>query len=243
MSTIPSCIQQPLPTRGILATHLICRKCQYKYPLHLDIFDSIPLSLPPNSLVSSISLENCLSNFVSIELIEDFMCESCKCRSTFDKKMDFLKLPKLLCLHLQRLLWSTNDSLVKRVDHVFFPELLNMDPYVYVKRNDKPEQSLHVGPVNNKLTTNINQNYTGDTILQNSTNLIQNFRYKFILNSVIVHLGGSSSGHFICYRKQYNPVSRKVKWYYTSDLIIREVPRSEVFSCSAYMLFYERVSV
>ena len=245
-----------LPTRGILANHLICRHCGYKYPLHLDIFDSISLSLP-ESLLGPLSLEKCLVKFVSRELINDFMCEACLQKSTFDKKVEFIKLPKLLCFHIQRLVWLTGDKALKRFDYVEFPEYLVMDPYTYKCQSDSQNVRGLVGGrsffsvsgedlslpnmkiVNPQSPNQIDFSSDESPLLKITKPKL--VRYKYSLNSVIVHLGNSSSGHFICYRRQYCGLSNKFKWYRTSDLMIKEVNRVEVFACSAYMLFYERI--
>lgn len=70
-------------------------------------------------------------------------------------------------------------------------------------------------------------------------------RYQYLLSSVIVHLGNSASGHFICYRRKSTstPSNTSSKWYLTSDSAVREVSEKEVLSASAYMLFYERASL
>ena len=264
-------LNNTLPTRGILANHLICRHCGYKYPLHLDVFDSITLSLPANPFGSSIVLERCLEKFVSSELIDDFMCEACSTRSSFDKKIEFIKLPKLLCFHLQRLVWMPGGGqMLKRPDHVKFPEYLEMDPftYQYQARGDDglssssssssfdTQQACLVGgkmAANDidtiKLQGDDPSGGGEETLPSSKPKLV---RYKYALSSVIVHLGNSSSGHFICYRRRPTPhhhrdqpcnrsSSSRSKWYCASDLSVHETSASKVFASSAYMLFYERV--
>ena len=308
----PQHLNNSLPTRGILANHLICRRCAYKYPLHLDVFDSITLSLPPisssqtsSSSCSSIPLESCLSKFVRSELIDDFHCEACHTRATFDKKVEFIKLPKLLCFHVQRLVWLSGERPLKRFDHLRFPERLQMDPFTYkyaTRRAETMELGGNFGLQSNpSLGSTISLaglvggkdffsnggdagggggggavHNSGDhqlaSPLKSSSSPSSSSsapakltsqplppRYQYLLSSVIVHLGNSSSGHFICYRRksssalsppshQSSPSSSSSissasssKWYLTSDISVREVSEKEVFSASAYMLFYERV--
>ena len=45
------------------------------------------------------------------------------------------QLPKCLCIHIQRTVWLSNGMPMKRCDKVRFPELLNMTPYVYHKKD------------------------------------------------------------------------------------------------------------
>lgn len=69
----------------------------------------------------------------------------------------------------------------------------------------------------------------------------QNGAYK--LTSVIVHLGGISTGHFIAYRRAPSINGQRFpdNWLYTSDTVVKKVPLSEVLAADAYMLFYEKI--
>lgn len=138
-------------------------------------------------------------------------------------------MPRLLCLHLQRAMWANN--LTKRVDHVKFPEVLVMDRYAY-----KAKVHTEISKVE---AFNLLEDLKKNCMIDGDRPVILP-RHRYILRSVIVHLGGSDSGHFICYRRMIDLQASKVKWYYVSDLVVREVSKSEVFSSSAYMLFYEK---
>lgn len=63
------------------------------------------------------------------------------------------------------------------------------------------------------------------------------------LTAVIVHLGDISSGHFITYRRAPSINGQRFpdQWLYTSDVIVKKVPLSEVLAADAYMLFYEKI--
>src|SRR5699024_4423403 len=65
----------------------------------------------------------------------DFMCEVCSNRKSISKKIEFVKLPKLLCFHIQRLVWLAGEQPLKRYDHVVFPEFFQMDPFVYQQKS------------------------------------------------------------------------------------------------------------
>ena len=216
--------------------------------------------MPNNVFGIPIQLHDCLNKFVSNEVIHEVRCETCiknrdrldaSRKSAFVKKLTFAKMPELLCLHIQRLVWLSNGHPLKRCENIIFPEYLDMDSYVYrsQKSNIELNSSTTIGliggastPVKNQ-TTNPSNN--ADLISIASTELNQSrqtlrAKYKYKLCSVIVHLGDASSGHFICYRRG-TEAHNQMKWYYISDTTVLEVNISEVLNSSAYMLFYERL--
>ncbi|CAG2104723.1 unnamed protein product, partial [Medioppia subpectinata] len=255
-------IVKPLPTKGMLCSQLYCRKCSHKFPLHLDTFDTISLSIPNNVFGIPIELHKCLEKFVSNEIIHEVRCETCiknshqldaNRKSAFVKKLTFAKMPQLLCLQIHRLVWLNDGQIMKRNEHIIFPEYLDMDSYVY--KSNKSTIDTHVLPTQFGL---IGGASTSLDILNPSPNPIPNLnvnvnrepqlsvnrtanKYKYKLCSVIVHLGGASSGHFICYRRGTDD-NNSQKWYYISDTDVLEVRLSKVLESPAYMLFYERVS-
>lgn len=84
------------------------------------------------------------------------------------------------------------------------------------------------------------------------------WRNVYQLAAVVVHSGDAHSGHFITYRRGHQNTkyvsksaqvikndifSKRVfssRWYYTSDVEIREATIEEVLQSTAYMLFYEK---
>nr|XP_009424475.1 ubiquitin carboxyl-terminal hydrolase 30 isoform X4 [Pan troglodytes] len=61
-------------------------------------------------------------------------------RTTFVKQLKLGKLPQCLCIHLQRLSWSSHGTPLKRHEHVQFNEFLMMDIYKYHLLGHKPSQ-------------------------------------------------------------------------------------------------------
>ncbi|OTF69132.1 ubiquitin specific peptidase 30-like protein [Euroglyphus maynei] len=240
MNKILSNTKNSLPTRGILSNHLNCQNCHRNYPILLDVFNSISLSLPLLSTIeigSSISLEMCLNKFLLEEEIKDFSCQYCNQKTTFTKRIELIKLPRLLCFHVHRLVWYEGNQ-TKRVDHIKFPEVLIMDPFKQssIKTKCRQQQQQQIDSNEKQLIMH---------------ERISSSKYIYILNSVIVHLGNNHSGHFVCYRRSSkssiinggnNNNRPKNKWYYTSDLVVKEVSKKEVFASCAYMLFYEKAT-
>lgn len=60
-------------------------------------------------------------------------------------------------------------------------------------------------------------------------------RVIYTLSSIIVHQGNQiSSGHYVCY------VHRSGRWFYCSDIVVKETSTLVAYLQNAYMLFYER---
>lgn len=143
-------LKRNLPTKGLLAHQLQCLKCGHKSTIRFEMFHSISLAIPNSKrLGEEINLKDCLNAFVSNELIKDAVCENCqklenqrtskddessnsrKTKSTFTKRLTFAKLPQLLVIHFQRLVWNPYGHLIKKRDFIRFPHILSMDDYEY----------------------------------------------------------------------------------------------------------------
>ncbi|KAM9056246.1 ubiquitin carboxyl-terminal hydrolase 30 isoform 7-T7 [Megaptera novaeangliae] len=100
-----------------------------------------------------LTLDHCLHHFISSESVRDVVCDNCTKieakgtlngekvehqRTTFVKQLKLGKLPQCLCIHLQRLSWSSHGTPLKRHEHVQFNEFLMMDIYKYRLLGHKP---------------------------------------------------------------------------------------------------------
>ncbi|EPY87334.1 ubiquitin carboxyl-terminal hydrolase 30-like protein [Camelus ferus] len=100
-----------------------------------------------------LTLDHCLHHFISSESVRDVVCDNCTKieaqgtlsgekvehqRTTFVKQLKLGKLPQCLCIHLQRLSWSSHGAPLKRHEHVQFNEFLMMDIYKYRLLGHKP---------------------------------------------------------------------------------------------------------
>jgi len=130
------------PFRGLLASQLKCKRCAHKCAVKYDSFDSLSLSLP-SQCIGSLTLDHLLKRFVMSESVDDVVCDKCcqptpdglsRKTSSFVKKLTIGKLPRCLCIHIQRTVWVSTGVPVKRFDTVTFPELLDLSPYVYHKQ-------------------------------------------------------------------------------------------------------------
>ncbi|KAM6944161.1 ubiquitin carboxyl-terminal hydrolase 30 isoform 1-T1 [Lycodopsis pacificus] len=274
------------PFHGRLTSNMSCKRCEQQSPVRYDSFESLSLSIPLPQWGRPISLDQCLQHFISSETIKDVECENCtklqqgnpvngqvleSQRTTFIKQLKLGKLPQCLCIHLQRLTWSSEGTPIKRQEHVQFTEHLWMDRY---KHNASTHRSQRLKCAPNPIKAensvdsaerpsangteaehryNNNKPFTNGTcssvFLQSpGVNLAYDYsptEYLFQLTAVLVHHGDMHSGHFVTYRR--SPPSPRTsspissQWLWVSDDSVRKASQHEVLSSNAYLLFYERV--
>ncbi|KAG8194951.1 hypothetical protein JTE90_021412 [Oedothorax gibbosus] len=187
-------------------------------------------------------------------------------KTTFSQQVSFGKLPDCLCIHIQRTVWLKNGFSVKCYDHVSFPDVLIMDHFVHkhIQRDRQLGASQSrlglTGGNSSKVEMLANSNLQhpvlehppqlsseiSDSLQKalplslNNEEYLHSYKHIYLLKAVIVHLGDASSGHFITYRR-VSTSEQNERWFYASDLDVKEVSPSEVFRASPYMLFYEKV--
>ena len=140
------------PLDGLQVSKMTCLRCQHQRPTQYSHFDSLSLSLPPRywSLdCGTVPLSLLLHSFCRPETLEGVDCSSCARRlphflsggdepvpmacpqSNFSRQVLVGRLPRCLCLHVQRLYWSSNGMPYKSQTKVFCPEELDMAPYTH----------------------------------------------------------------------------------------------------------------
>ncbi|XP_008333772.1 ubiquitin carboxyl-terminal hydrolase 30 isoform X2 [Cynoglossus semilaevis] len=276
---IPSPWKFQHPFHGRLTSNMSCKRCEQQSPVRYDSFESLSLSIPVPQWGRQISIDQCLQHFISSETIKEVECENCtklqqqtmikvleSQRTTFVKHLKLGKLPQCLCIHLQRLTWSSEGTPIKRQEHVQFSEYLSMDRYKHnvstqrnmqlrctaksanVENTDKPTDNGIDAERHNNNNPFSNGNCSSLFHLSPGANLIYDYNspeYYFLLTAVLVHHGDMHSGHFVTYRRSpssprsCSPFSSQ--WLWVSDDSVRKASLQEVLSSNAYMLFYERV--
>ncbi|KAI4456270.1 ubiquitin carboxyl-terminal hydrolase [Holotrichia oblita] len=235
------------PFSGTLTSQLRCTECGFKSSVRYDKFESLSLALPSGMGdlgYGRHKLHQLLTNFVTPEIVLDVLCEGCnRNRSPTDspvlskqiKILNFGKLPVCLCIHISRNTWLSS-GMSKRQDYVQFPMRLSLAAYTFLQAQYQRKISTPFytstseggSPLSNSMPTSWNAGSLSDN----------EWRNVYQLAAVIVHTGNAHSGHFITYRRGH----QNTKWYYTSDVEIREVSMDEVLQCTAYMLFYEKTT-
>ncbi len=124
------------------------------------------------------------------------------------------RLPSILCLHVQRRFYDhTTNRMAKTIQHVEFPELLDVSPYFAFGSSLFP----WVGTVRMPMSSSIS-----------------NGPILYRLQSVLEHRGDAFAGHYISYRRdQFGG------WVRASDETVTRVSWEQVRQCQAYMLFYQ----
>ncbi|KAL2092799.1 hypothetical protein ACEWY4_012597 [Coilia grayii] len=273
--SIPSLRRNQHPFHGRLMSCMVCKCCRQQSPVRYDSFDSLSLTIPPVQRGQPVTLEQCLQHFISSETVSEVECVNCtkmqavefrnghigeNQRSTFIKQLKLGKLPQCLCIHLQRLTWSSEGRPIKRHEHVQFKEYLSMDSYKHSFFGSSPQQknciaqSVHSqsSGIDYCSVTPVSSGHFPSVFLPSSfshpLSSAHNHRcskYFFRLTAVVVHHGDMHSGHFITYRR--SPASPQPssslssQWLWVSDDTVRKASLQEVLSSNAYLLFYERV--
>ncbi|XP_034026149.1 ubiquitin carboxyl-terminal hydrolase 30 [Thalassophryne amazonica] len=273
------------PFHGRLISNMSCKNCEQKSPVQYDSFESLSLSIPLPHWGRPISLDQCLQHFISSEAIKEVECVNCtklqqgtvvnepilkSRRTTFVKQLKLGKLPQCLCIHLQRLTWSSEGAPIKRQEHVQFTEYLSMDHYKHNTFTQRSHQQIKhpANPLkaeNTEDTREKSSNSGTETMSHNNNNPLLNgtsssvflqssgasshlnfmcdyrsSEHLFQLMAVVVHHGDMRSGHFVTYRRSPSS-SCTSQWLWASDDLVRKASLHEVLSSNAYMLFYERV--
>ena len=149
-----------LPLEGTLMSQLVCFTCGRRSPLHGSPFTVLPLSIvyqptahahhrgENNSGDASVamnvskSLQESLRVFTSPEIVEDVACEQCKQRGKARKRIMLGRLPKVLCVHLQRKHYEPRYGNMIKVDSfVKFPEQLNVQEFCFFSVLGREEEA------------------------------------------------------------------------------------------------------
>ena len=173
---------------------------------------------------SSRSLRSCLDEFFEAENVENFKCGSWFCKSIsanlphfsapMTKKISLKGYPNILCIHIKRQQFdATIQSVKKDTSHILFDKKMTLESDWVCNSSNSYEKPVYT------------------------------------LQAVVVHhdlcLG---LGHYTSYRRVSNPFQtcndssgeNREKWLLADDESVRSAEWSEVQSCEAYMLFYEK---
>ncbi|KAG0726291.1 Ubiquitin carboxyl-terminal hydrolase 30 [Chionoecetes opilio] len=252
--------QQDISFRGYLASQLQCTVCGHRNPAQWSSFESLSLSLPSLPW-GEVSLQELLGAYTTREQVSGVSCEGCShaadspVKTTFTKQLTIGKLPDCLCFHVKRTVWLENGSAIKRRDHVTFPEILVMDPYTYTTsitmqsqmkagmQSRTPSEGTGSKLLEGHPITALNHSSTPSPSEQSPLPGVVPLHYDqlYRLQAIIVHVGDVFCGHFVTYRRGPANSRSKNRWFYTSDLLVREASLEEVRKANAYMILYEKV--
>ncbi|KAF9112928.1 hypothetical protein BGX27_002555 [Mortierella sp. AM989] len=190
------------------------------------------------------------------------------------KQVMLAKPPPVLCLHFIRSQYSNYGTVSKNSCHVNFPEFLDASPFcttgVLLTQPNLPlsisEQDLErLGYGQSKSSSKNKQPSKSGTQQQHQQQRKPN-KVLYKLQSIVVHYGGHSYGHFIAYRRKpasmlskvgtvglgLDPIStsragslynknNEEDWFRVSDETVESVTLDHVLRSNPYMCLYERV--
>ncbi|KAG0284045.1 hypothetical protein BGZ96_011599 [Linnemannia gamsii] len=187
------------------------------------------------------------------------------------KQVMLAKPPSVLCLHFIRSQYSNYGTVSKNSCHVRFPEYLDLSPFcttgVLLTRPNLPmsisEQDLERMGYDRSGSSSSSSSGSSKKEAEPAREKIL---YK--LQSIVVHYGGHSYGHFIAYRRKpesmvskVGPVGlgmdgatngsarngsyfgggRREDWFRVSDETVESVSLENVLGSNPYMCLYEKV--
>lgn len=240
------------PFHGYLALQFQCLDCNYKYPLKLESFYSLSLTIPhkkdnffaSNSFpLCGTTLFECLNNFFKTEILTEMKCENCaKLELKHEKKKGIMKrqaiakLPECLCVQIQRNSWSDlSCEMIKKTNFVQFPLKIKIDNNSKANMSNFSLKQVGIGGLlGGKAQSTMN-------ILNENKNTNSNIDNFYELRSAVVHYGSALSGHFVVFRKMLSNEADSDNWLQISDNDIKLVKQSNLLNSNVYMLFYDKM--
>lgn len=119
---------------GYLRQEVKCLKCN-------DISDTYPVYLDLSLDLMGASIEEALAMYVRTEMLTQsnrYKCEKCGILVDFQKQSTIYSLPPILTLHLKRFSFNKALKMSKITRHIRYGETLELEPYMY----EKKEKSL-----------------------------------------------------------------------------------------------------
>jgi len=260
------------PFSGLLKNMMQCCNCDRVSSPTYQNFSDISLSIPSNK--EHPTLEDCLKYFTAPETLSDLKCSSwetpptiqntgsCGISNLARRRLLIARAPKILCLHIRRLI-VTQLGYTKLNYHIKFPLELDLAPYCSFDlneftvpdvvpednnlmgkfSNDKAAASIIGGGKDNSFihaqenneSSSLSYSLSASAPLQSP--YVSPVLYRLV--SVTEHVGNHSGGHYTTYKKLV--YGNEEKWFHISDESSRAVSVYEVLNnAQAYILYYEK---
>ncbi|CAK70549.1 unnamed protein product (macronuclear) [Paramecium tetraurelia] len=109
---------------GYLCSQMICNGCQTKRE-KFDLFYTLSLKVKDVK-----SLYESFESMIQGEVIKDYKCEQCQQKNDLIKRQCLSKLPNVLIVHLQRIVFNLDLYMNEKLSsHLEFPHVLNLSKY------------------------------------------------------------------------------------------------------------------
>lgn len=222
--------------QGQYLSHLRCLECNATSTTY-NAFSILSLPIPEKlGSNSSVTLDDCLKEFTTTELLDDnnkWYCPNCKKFVKLTKKITITRLPEVLIIHFKRFKISTTGYINKMDTYVTYPvnDILDLTPYW-------PKVGTVINPKSNDFISKEKEQQIISTLP--TRNQQSPFRYK--LYGVANHYGNLSTGHYTAYVHKANDNKKTRGWCYFDDAkITYNCNENQVMNKNAYCLFYQRV--
>ncbi|CUM63962.1 uncharacterized protein PRCAT00001550001 [Priceomyces carsonii] len=222
--------------QGQYLSQLKCLECGHTSTTY-NAFSILSLPIPEKlNSTPTVLLEDCLQEFVTTELLDEFnkwFCPNCKKFTKLTKKITITRLPQVLIIHFKRFKILPNGYINKLDTFVKYPvnEVLDLTSYW-------PDIGTSVNPSKD---LSISKSKEAEILSTLPTrNQVPPFRYK--LYGVVNHFGNLSTGHYTSYVHKNSDTRKKREWCYFDDAkITYNCSESQVLNKNAYCLFFQRI--
>ncbi|KAJ1369990.1 hypothetical protein KIN20_031615 [Parelaphostrongylus tenuis] len=240
--------------RGKMQDFVKCFNCG-RENVRSDVFLDLPLAVKPFGAVEAFSsVEEALQAFITPELLEgsnQYFCENCNSKQDAHKGLRVTEFPYLLTIQLKRFDFDYNTMhRIKLNDRVTFPDVLDLNPFVYSPNTDDGIDINIDGPFSSGL--NSEETLAGQSLDRSLVNqLLERGEYVYELFSVMVHQGSAAGGHYFAHIKNMD----QGRWYCFNDTRVEPVGPEEISksfggsyggwstsNTNAYMLMYRKIS-
>jgi hypothetical protein len=221
------------------------------------------LPVPDEVSASASTLEKCLENFATEEILDRdnmYFCESCKTRRRSTKKLSVFKFPRVLVVQIKRFRYNSSNRYEKLSTDVSFPlKGLNLGPYVSA---DAPASVAEIEEAAAKIQTKIQQeSQPQDPSGSESGEYGALFGTDPVYDLIGVsnHHGNLHGGHYVAHcnlagapdaatasastptgsEKSDGSASPSSRWLLFNDAHVTEVNPSSAAGPTAYVLFYK----
>ncbi|CAH6720218.1 ubiquitin carboxyl-terminal hydrolase 5 [[Candida] jaroonii] len=223
--------------QGQYLSQLKCLECGLTSTSY-NAFSILSLPIPEKLNHRQITLDDCLQEFVELELLDDdnkWHCPRCKKFTRSTKKITITRLPQVLIIHFKRFQISPMGYFSK------------LDTFIKYPVNDTLDLTKYWPDVGTSVNSNLNsseimskEKETQILATLPARNQTPPFRYK--LYGVANHYGNLTTGHYTAYVHKQSDTKKKREWCYFDDSRVTfNHKENDVLNKNAYCLFYQRI--
>ena len=193
------------PCEGQLESQVECQTCRFKPAPQMSSFVVLSLTVPQQT---SVSLNDCFNGLFMQEIIEDYICDRCRLSHVMDVKNRQISTcaeHDLERLHndVVRLEKAIAEDPEEPLDDMNLPPRSSAPKTKiskYTRMNSFPQ--ILVLHLSRSLYNSFSTKNAASVAFEEMLHLGGLRRVQYELVSLITHLGGHDSGHYVAYRRQ-----------------------------------------